>query len=195
MLAVPLPSNRIALKVVGLYRVTEPDSPYWLGDAGLAGPVLRVVSSEVEFLDVTPLLAAEAYDPFMRLTELDEVPLRYTWRYYVDPSRLEAERADDVVADLRRMESIFTTSQASAAESVTLRSGLLRIAETQRAGWHSAEAVLAVVAIGPAAVALTALALVVLLLERRRRAALVLQRGRGASTTQLVAAAAFEGAC
>ena len=58
----PGPANRIALKVVGLYRVTDPDSPYWLGDTALAGPVLRVVSREVEFLDVTPLLSAEAYD-------------------------------------------------------------------------------------------------------------------------------------
>ena len=190
----PGPADRIALKVVGLYRVTDPDAPYWLGDTALAGPVLRVVSRDVQFLDVTPLASAVAYDAYLELTPEQPLPLRYTWRYYVDPTRIDAERADTIVADLRRLESLFTTSQAAViGGGVALRSQLLRIVETQRAGWHSAEAVLAVVAVGPAAVALTALALVVLLIGRRRRPALTLQRGRGASTTQLSAATIVEG--
>lgn len=191
----PGPASRIALRVVGLYRVDDPEAPYWLGDTALAAPVLRAVNSEVQFWDVAALAAPEAYESFLGLTAEQELPLQYAWRYYVDPARLDAERADALVADLRRLESVFPTSQtaAQAGEGIVLRSGLLRLVETQRAGWHSAEAVLAVVAVGPAAVALAALALVVLLVERRRRPGLVLQRGRGASTTQLLGAATFEG--
>jgi putative ABC transport system permease protein len=190
----PGSGDRVALRVVGLYRVPEPDADYWLGDMALAAPVLRNVSSEVQFFDVSPLMSPGAYDAFMNLTIERALPLRYTWRYYVDAARLDAERADDLVADLRRLESVFPSPErTTGAEGVSLRSGLLRITEAQRARWHSVEAVLGVVAVGPAAVAITSLALVVLLMERRRRPALVLQRGRGASTTQLSAAAAFEG--
>jgi len=191
----PGPANRVALHVVGLYRVPDPDAAYWLGDAALAGPVMRVVSRDVQFLDVSPLLAPDAYDRFMRLTAPQELPLQYTWRYYVDPTRLEDESSDTVVADLRRLESIFSPSQAAtgAASGPSLRSGLLRVVEQQRVGWRSAEAVLAIVAIGPAAVALMALALTVVLVVRRRRSALALQRGRGASTMQLALAAGLEG--
>ncbi len=193
LLSEPMPSSRIALEVTGIYRVKEPDSAYWLGDTALAAPVVRAVNQDVEFKDVTPLLASDAYESYMDLTEPQELPLRYTWRYLVDPARLDSQTADAVVLDLRRLESVFSPSQAEAGDTVSLRSGLLGIVETQRAAWHSAEAVLAVVAVGPAAVGLVALALVVVLLERRRRPALMLQRGRGASSTQLSAAAAFEG--
>lgn len=191
--AVPLPSNRLALEVVGLYRVTDPGDAWWLDDAGLAAPVLRAVTSEVQFWDVVALAAPDAYATYLGVTEEQELPLRYAWRYHVDPARLDAEQADGLVGDLRRLESIWAPGTADGEDAVALRSGLSRVVEAQRGGWHSVEAVLAVVAVGPAAVALTALALVILLVQRRRRAALVLQRGRGASTTQIAAAAAFEG--
>src|SRR6185436_18704757 len=57
----------------------------------------------------------------------------------------------------------------------------------------TAEAALAVAALGPLAVAAGALGLIAILIVRRRRAAIVLARGRGASGGQLLWAQLVEG--
>ena len=57
----------------------------------------------------------------------------------------------------------------------------------------TAEAALAVAALGPLAVAAGAIGLVAILMIRRRRAAIVLERGRGASGRQLLGAQLVEG--
>jgi putative ABC transport system permease protein len=192
--------NRIAAAVVGTYRVPDPGSSFWLGEPVLERPVIRAISSEIQFLDATVVASPDAYDAYMAATAatpagaLEPADLRYTWRFYVDPGRLEGEEAAALVADLRRLEAVFPTSAAAAGPGGTiLRSGLLRIVAAEQAAWRSAEAILAVAIVGPAAVTLGALGLVAVLVAQRRRAAVALWRSRGASLAQVAGSAIAEG--
>jgi putative ABC transport system permease protein len=122
------------------------------------------------------------------------IPLRYTFRLPTDPARLDASRLDALVADLRRLDTVYPTTDVVAANGgTTNRSGLLALVEAHATRWRSAEVVLSVAVLGTMAIALHALALVALLAARRRRPSLDLARGRGASTTQAFATVLAEG--
>jgi putative ABC transport system permease protein len=188
-------NDHSAVEVVGLFEVPRPDEPYWSDDTTLELPTTRALTADLVFVNAIALLAPDAYPELMSATEAGGLPMRYAWRYRVDPRRLAAGSVDDVLVGLRRLESVFPTSAGvgGAAKGTILRSGLLSFIDGQQARWRSAQAVLTAVAIGPAAVAGAALGLVVLLGSGRRRAALVLSRSRGASTAQIVGATAGEG--
>jgi len=185
--------DRVAIEVVGTYEVLDSDDDFWLEDQALAEPSVREISSENAYFDATALLAPEAYPALMEVTEPSQLPLIYGWRFYVDPGRLDAGTADFLLAELRRLESQFPTSvSANAVPETVLRTDLVRLLDTQRTRWRSAEAVLTVVAVGPAAIAGAAVALVAVLAAARRRASLAVWRSRGASLGQVGAATAFE---
>jgi putative ABC transport system permease protein len=119
------------------------------------------------------------------------LPLRYRWRFQVDPARIDASQVAELRTDLRRVESTYGTG--TGAGRLSYRSGLLDIVDrfvTRRA---ATEAALWVAAMGPLAVAGGALGLVAVIIVGRRRQALALARGRGASAGQLLAAQLLEG--
>jgi putative ABC transport system permease protein len=188
-------NDHAAVKIVGLFEVPRPDDPYWSDDTTLELPTTRALTADLVFVNAIALLAPDAYPELMSATEAGGLPMRYAWRYQVDPRRLASGGVDDVLVGLRRLESVFPAAAGvgGAAKGTILRSGLLAFIEAQQARWRSAEAVLTAVAIGPAAVAGAALGLVVLLGSGRRRAALALSRSRGASAAQIVGATAGEG--
>jgi putative ABC transport system permease protein len=184
--------DRFGLTIVGIYELTDPDDDWWLNDPTFSEPTKREPDPNTQFLDVSYLLAPAAYDRYLRETARGELPLSYSWRYHVDSERLSSSTADAVLGDLRRLEGIFPT--AAAADGQTgYRSGLVRLVTEQRVHWSAAEVVLTVAAIGPALVAVAAIAMIAALGARRRRPALVLWRDRGASTRQVAAAAIAEG--
>lgn len=187
--------DRVAIDVVGTYEVLDPDDDFWLEDQVLAEPSVREISSENAYFDATALLAPEAYPALMEVTEASQLPLTYAWRFYLDAGRLDANTADFLLAELRRLESQFPTSvSAGAVPETVLRTDLVRLLDTQRNRWRSAEAVLTVVAVGPAAIAGAAVALVAVLAAGRRRASLAVWRSRGASLGQVGVSTAFEAA-
>jgi len=187
--------DRVGIEIVGTYEVRDPDDDFWLDDQALAEPSVREISSENAFFDATALLAPEAYPALMGITEPSQLPLTYTWRFHVEPDRLVADTADFLLAELRRLESQFPTSvSAGAVPDTVLRTGLVRLLDAQRVRWRAAEAVLTVVAVGPAAIAGAAVALVSVLAAGRRRPSLAVWRSRGASLGQVAAATAFEAA-
>ena len=169
--------------------------PYWSDDTTLERPTLRALSADAVFTNAIALLAPEAYPALMAASDERGLPLHYAWRFLVDPTRLQGRQVDELLTDLRRLESVFpaTAPSTGPAEATTLRSGLLRLVDAQQARWRSAQAVLTTVAIGPAMVAGAALGLVVLLGSSRRRAALGLSRSRGASPFQVIGATIAEG--
>ena len=67
------------------------------------------------------------------------------------------------------------------------------ILEAHQARWAAAEGIIAVMAIGPALVAVATLALIAVLAARRRRATMSLARSRGASGRQVLVPAIVEG--
>lgn len=188
-------TEHVAATVVGIFEVLDPDDPYWSGDTTLERPTLKALDADTVFTNAVAIIAPESYPSLMSVTDERGLRLHYGWRFLVDPARLQGRRVDDLVTDLRRLESVFpaTAPSTSAAEATTLRSGLLRLIDAQQARWRSAQAVLTTVAIGPAMVAGAALGLVIVLGSSRRRSALGLSRSRGASPIQVVGATLAEG--
>jgi putative ABC transport system permease protein len=179
--------------VVGSFTVDDERDPYWVEDAALVRPTYRI-SGDNDLVDMTALVASAAYREMTTGANPGFTPFRYTWHYFVDRDRLESERLDGLLVDLRRLESTFPSTGGNAVEAGTsLQSGLLLLLEGERARWASAVAVLAVVGLGPAAVGLAALALIGVFVMQRRRPALALGRARGASSGQLLAAVTLEG--
>jgi putative ABC transport system permease protein len=179
----------MAVEIVGTYEVLDPADRYWSGDTEMAASWIRSVSDDVEFRSAIVLLSPDADAALLEATAGGHPPLRYRWRYLVDPERVEAEAADQIAADMRRMEGLFpATATSSPIRGTLLRSGLLALVELQQAKWRSVEAVLAVVAVGVAAVAVLALTLVAILGVRRRGVSVATWIARGATTTQLAGA-------
>ena len=143
-------------------------------------------------MDVSAILAPEAYGDLLGETNVPHYPVRYTWRYHVDPEQLKASGTSRLIVDLRRLESTFP-ADGSGPTATTIRSGLLPLMEAWTTRWGSATTLLGVIAVGPIVVAVAALAMVILLAVARRRPSLELSRGRGASTVQVLGSAAAEG--
>ncbi|HSL34031.1 MAG TPA: FtsX-like permease family protein, partial [Candidatus Limnocylindrales bacterium] len=179
--------------VVGAFEANDEEEEYWLDDTALIRPSFRQAGDR-DLVDMTALVAPSAYAVLLESTSGLHPPYRYLWRYFVDPGRLQAETLGPLIGDLRRLESTFGTSFINAVEGGTLlQSGLLPLIEGARLRWTAASAVLAVIALGPAAVGVAALGLIGSFVMRRRRPALALGRARGASTGQLLSAVAIEG--
>lgn len=182
--------EQAAVDVVGIYDVTEPDGDYWLGDYALDRPTLVPVGINIVEIHATALLSPDAYPTLLEFA----YPMRYAFRHQVATDRLDAGQLDALVIDLRRMESEFPAFATTEDETrTTLQTALPDLLDSFRAERRTAEAIFTTAAIGPAAVALTAIGVLVLLGMRRRRRSLVLIRGRGASSTQLILSHLAEG--
>ncbi|HUF06364.1 MAG TPA: FtsX-like permease family protein [Candidatus Binatia bacterium] len=179
-----------AADVVGIYEVVDPAADFWIGDYGLDQPTQVPVGISTVMIYSTALLSPDAYPALTRMS----APIRYTFRYYVDPERLDAGMLDELVIDLQQMEAVYASfATAPDPTRTTLQSGLLELTNSFLAERRTSEAVLTTAAIGPAAVAIAAVGVLSLLAIRRRRGALLLLRGRGTSTSQIVASHVIEG--
>ncbi len=185
----------VAARISGAVEAIDPADPFWYDDLTLSHVTVRATGPESRTLDLAGYLPSEAYAALADAATRNLVPVRYTWRHDVDPSRLMANSLAATTQDLRRLETTFPQAQLrnAAAADPTLRSGLLPLLVAHAARWASASAILAVVAVGPAAVALVALVLIATLHARRRRPAIALVRGRGASLGQVVPTILLEG--
>ena len=190
---------RIAVQVVGIYRVKDEADPWWLNDSSLARPAIRIFG-DLTIFDGTALAAPEAYAAYVTETRREtQSPLleRYTFREYLDPSRFHAAAIGALLVDFKRLETAYPSTLAPLLQNnlgrTTLRGTLRALLELFQARWASATAILMIGGIGPGVVALGALALVVGFAAQRRRSALALARGRGASLGQTIAAIGVEG--
>lgn len=177
-------------EVVGIYAVRQPDSERWYGDRALQVVNLGgTLDSPIAF--ATALVAPEALDGLVEAG----LPIRYQWRYLIEPDRLDAGQVDALVVALQRLETVFQSSgsDASLANSIALRTGLLDAIGRYQRQRAAAEAVLSVAAIGPFALAAGAVGMIGILLVSRRRPNLDLARGRGASGWLLIGAQVWEG--
>lgn len=182
---------RAAADVVGIYSVDDPADEFWMNDSSLELPTVIVISPELQLIYGTALLSADAYPALIG----NGLPARYTWRYFIDPDRLDAGTLDQLTADLRQMRTRYPpfVTTLRDADVTTLQTGLLDVLDGYAAERRTAEAVLVTASLGPAAVATAAVALVALLMVHRRRRAVSLVRGRGASVGQLLGSHLVEG--
>ena len=177
-------------EVVGMYELVDPNGDYWVGDYALDRPTRIPVGINVVLIYATALASPDAYPALNVLHE----PMRYTFRYYVDPDRVDAGMLDQLVVDLQQMEASYASFASGPSDSLTtLQTGLLDLTQDYLAERRTSEAVLTTAAIGPTAVAIAAIAMVALLAVQRRRGALILLRGRGGSGWQLVGSHVIEG--
>ncbi len=187
----------VAIQITGVLAATDPDDPFWYDDPALNHVTIRSTGGDSRFLDMAGYLPTASYDLLTQVSLGSGVPVRYTWRHYIDPARIAANQLDPLIVDLRRLEATFPRTQVAngpaAGDGVAMRSGLLPLLVGHAARWASASAILTVVSIGPAAVAFAALALVATIIARRRRPAIALVRGRGATLGQIIRAIFLEG--
>ncbi len=184
----PKPVAAVELEVVGTFTLRDPEADYWFDESAVARPAIGG-SDDTPIAFATALFAPEAYGDLRTLG----LPNRYRWQFHVDAARLDAARLPALEADLRRLETTFTTTGTGLDGQVVYRTGLLDLVDDFLTERVVTEATLSVAAIGPLAVAAGAVGLVGLIIVRRRRAALTLARGRGASARQLLAAQLWEG--
>ena len=187
------PPLRMAVTLVGTYTVLDAADPWWLGGTELAGPTIRSPGGDAKITDTVGVLAPEAYPALFAEPAQLVMPIRYTFREYVDIRRLSASGVEATLVDLRRLEAAHPSTNVTNNQPLALRTSLRAILETFRDQWAAASAVLTVAVIGPAAVAAAALGLVAVLAAQRRRSALALARGRGASLSQVIVAVVAEG--
>jgi putative ABC transport system permease protein len=185
----PQTPSWLGVEVVGLYEVIDPDDPYWFGET--APQRADFVSDPAQNrIYATGIFAPDAYPALFD----ERLTFTYTWRHLVDPQRVDAGQLGQLVGDLRRLQLSYpAVGSMTVGEQVTLRTGLSRVLERFLGQRQTTEGLLALAAVGPAAVAGGAIGLVALLVVRRRRQALLLARGRGASAPQLLAAQLVEG--
>ncbi|HET6744648.1 MAG TPA: hypothetical protein VFH90_02230, partial [Candidatus Limnocylindria bacterium] len=183
-------SPEARFEVVGIYTVDQPDSERWYGERALQ--VVNVggtLDSPIAF--ATAMVAPETLDGLVDAG----LPIRYAWRYLIEPDRLDAGQIDALIVALQRLETTFgsTGTDAALANSVVLRTGLLDAIDRYQSQRAATEAVLSVAAIGPFALAAGAVGMIGILLVSRRRPSLDLARGRGASGWLLIGAQVWEG--
>jgi len=185
----------VQMRVDGIYDVDDEHDPFWSNDQTINHVGIRTLGGDTRLLDLGALLPAATYGEVVDASNALNVPIRYAWRHFVDPARLSAASLPATILDARRLESTYPQAQTGTGilNGVAMRSGLLGLLVAHAARWSAATAILTVVVLGPAAVAIAALALVAMLAARRRRPALALVRGRGATLGQVTRAVLVEG--
>jgi putative ABC transport system permease protein len=179
-----------AIDIVGIFEVVDPTRDFWVGDRGLHEAALVPIGINVVEIYVHALLSPEAYPAALQLS----YPFRYAFRHTVDAERLDAGRVDALATDLRRMEASYASfANTEDPTRTTLQWALLDLLDAFAAERRTSEAVLTTTALGPAAVATAAVAVLALLAVQRRRGALALIRARGGSAPQLLASHLGEG--
>ena len=112
-----------------LWRYTQTSA----GPANIAMPIAKV-GGDRRALDADILIAPEAYREFLRGTSTSHYPLRYTWRYYVDPERLDSTTIGALLVDLRRAQATFPGANVGFNQETAMRGSLLPLVERAAAG-------------------------------------------------------------
>ena len=189
-------SGAAIIAVTGRFDVVDPDDPFWASDVGIGDVVRETIGFELYVFHATALLDPGAYAQLVGYgppVDPAALPLRYSWRRALDPARLDAGELPALTEDVTRLLARYPFSGANALDAPpALRWGMLGVLERHELQQRTASVTLALVALGPLATAIGALALVALLVVRRRAAADAVIRSRGASSLVLVVAAVAE---
>ena len=179
----------LAIRVTGLVELQNLDGDYWFGDPRL--------DRAVEYDDgtVVRLYAYALYSPDAYNDVIDAsapLPLNYTFRYFIDPRRVDAGNLDTIATDVRKLDALYPSLAFTRPGDVSVRTGLSAIFRRFGAQRDLSESILALASIGLLAVALTVIGLVAGLSAERRRDSIALVRSRGASTAQVLLGQAAE---
>ena len=177
------------VRFVGIFELNDSRDDFWVGVPQIDRAVEYDDGIRVHFY-ATGLFAANAYPQLLASPQV--LPMRYSWRFFVNSDTFDAGSFDTLAADIRRLEAEYPTAGSDPfAESV--RTGLSRILSTYLSQRNLAVTVLSLTAAGLLAVACAVIALVAALITERRRQSLVLLRGRGGAPSHIVGPQVAEG--
>ena len=190
----------VIARIVGRFDVVDPADRFWFDDPGIREPFREPISFDLAIFHLSALVDPGTY-PRLLGAEADvtptsiHFPLRYGWRFFVEPERIQAGALTELQAETTRLQARYPFSGANTLDGQpALRWGMLGLLEGHARRQHTTEVAVSLAALGPLVTAIGALALVAMVVVRRRAAAIGLLRGRGASTGQLLLAQGLEGA-
>jgi putative ABC transport system permease protein len=179
----------LALDVTGLVEAA-PGEEEWLRESRLGRAATRNTETQ-RFIYGYGLFSPQAYNELLAGT--DPVPLRYDWRFFVDPAAVASSDVGELEAGLRQLDAAFGESTFGQRVGFGVQTGLDRILARYRADREAARVVLAVAGISLLAVALTALGVLAALAAERRAESIAILRSRGSSLAGTLAAQTAEG--
>jgi len=179
----------LAIKVVGLFAVKDPQADYWFGDVTLGTPEVRQsVDLERREIFAQALVSPEQYANMLAATR--PLPLGYEYRHFLDPDRFDAGRLGSLGDAVARLEARYAgAGPLDRRVEIALGPVLSRYGAARA----QAETLLAVAAIGLFACALANFGLLGALWYDRRRKETGVSRTRGAAPLQVLATQAAEG--
>ena len=187
---VPLREEQpLAVEVVGLFEIGDPQASFWFGDPTLDTPNMTVAQD----LSTTDVYAEALVSPgqYARmLAATRPLLLAYEYRYFVDERRLDAGKLDRLEDDIEALDAHYAGAGALERRFET---GLLPVLSGYRAARSEAETLVAVAALGLLACALATVGLLAVLSRDRRRLETHLARTRGVSPRHVLVAQAAEG--
>ncbi|MGH3036977.1 MAG: hypothetical protein ACRDMU_07325, partial [Gaiellaceae bacterium] len=187
---VPASQRRyLAADVVGILEAAPADAA-WLRESRLGRAVIRDTETQ-RFVYAYGLFPRKAYGEL--LAGVGTLPMRYEWRFPVDPGAVADSDVAALAAAVRRLEGIFGQTTFGQRLGLGARTGLGRILARHETDREAAGAVLAVGGLALLAVALTVLGVLASLGAERRSESIALLRSRGASLAQTLAAQSVEG--
>jgi len=179
----------LAVEVVGLFAVEDPQSSYWFGDWTLGTPEIRVSQDlDMTWVYAHALVSSDGYARLMAATR--PLPLAYEYRYFLDAARMDAGELGQLMGDVAGLDARY--AGAGPLER-RVETALASVLEGYRRARSQAETLLAVAAIGLLACALANVGLLGALWYDRRRGEIALARTRGASSRHVLAAQAVDG--
>jgi putative ABC transport system permease protein len=178
----------LAIDVVGLFTVKDPQGSFWFGDGTLDTPYWwRSQDLELTRVYGQALVSSKEYARMLAATR--PLSLAYEYRYFVAASRLDAGQLPRLRGDLAGLDARY---QAAGPLETRIETGLTSVFDEYRVARSQAEALLAVVVIALLVCALANVALLGTLSHDRRRVETGLSRTRGAAPGQVLGAQAAE---
>jgi putative ABC transport system permease protein len=186
------PPSSLAFQVVGLITSLNPDDDYWYGDQRLEVPSVSTSLDMPPQIFGTALLAGAAYPDLLRYTA--PALVHYFYRYFVNPSRLLANQADQLGADLQRLLATYSPQLSGGATDTSVTTGLADLLSSYFHLRGLALSLLSLPVMGLLVVTVAVIVLASALVAERRHQGIALLRGRGGSPAQILTAQAVEGA-
>ena len=179
----------LVVKVAGLFEPRDPQAAFWQARPELDVPLVEETADKSQrFVYALGLFAPQAYVTLVDAAR--PMPLQYSWRYQLDPERLDAQKLPQLEEDVRRLDARY--GQQLRPTETYVRTGLPAIFARFEAERDLSRTLLALVEVGLLAVALTVIAMLGALIAGRRSGTIAMARARGASALQVLTAQAAE---
>jgi putative ABC transport system permease protein len=182
----------VTARITGLFTPRDPQEAYWVTRPGIKDSSIMKAPDGSTIVLGTGLLSAQGYDTLYAGFPL--VPLRITWTYATDPSRVTAADAAGIAAAVKQAD--VTTANIEMGDShLRLDTRLDQLLQESAGQLRAAQTVISLSLAGLIAIAIGVIVLADELLLVRLSPALAIMRARGASQRQIAGLVAGVTAC